>query len=227
MLKGVDVSHWNKVASLKKVNNNDFMIVKLTEGKTYNDKSAEDWIEYAKSCDMLVGVYHYARPEKNGYAVEAAHFVERVKALDLIGEAILALDYEGTALKYGEDWALGFLTTVYEMTGVKPLLYVSSAYTDKFPSVAASDYGLWVADWTGDLKASDYAPWTVVALHQYTNTPIDCDNFHGDADAWAAYAGVKLPAADSADDNDDDSYTIHFCGCELCEAVKAVLKNGG
>ena len=38
-----------------------------------------------------------------------------------IGEAILVLDYEGSAVYQGVGWAKDWMDAVYNMTGVKPL----------------------------------------------------------------------------------------------------------
>ena len=190
-LFGTDQSTWQP----NQVTEGDFIIVKATEGTGYVDPTCDAKYQMNKAAGKLLGVYHYARPDLGTTAEdEAQYFVDNVKGY--IKEAILVLDWE-SANKWDVNWAKRWLDKVYQLTGVKPLIYMSSSVTFAYDwsSVVAADYGLWVANY-GNNDGSDHGCpevgyWGVVAMHQFTSNPIDKDNFFGDANAWKAYAGAS------------------------------------
>lgn len=193
VLEGVDVSHWN---TLEKVlpYNPKFMMIKATEGLTFRDDKALEWRNTASALGVPYGFYHYARAEKNEAGKEADHFVKRVKELCAIGECVLALDFEGKALsiKDVDAWALAFMMRVYELTGVKPLLYVSQSVVPRFKSVAEFGCGLWVARYRNKmLGAGNVKPWKFVAMWQYTSSPIDRNMFYGSEKQFRKYGEVS------------------------------------
>lgn len=193
---GIDISNHNREFVL---NNNmgkhlfataDFVWMKATEGKSFVDKSVDVYVEKADLLDKgVVGFYHYARPDLNGYAEEAGHFCKEVKRLcqGLYSVVLLALDWEGLSLSYSTEWALGWLNCVKDETGIVPLVYVSEsvANSSEWDAIVAEDYGLWVAKW------SAYKPepgaWPFYAFHQYTSSPIDLDIFNGTVSALNKY----------------------------------------
>lgn len=183
MLKGIDISEWQNISPTA-FKDYDFIVIKATEGKTYDDPSMASHAQNAINNGQLVGVYHYARPENNTPEEEVEHFLRIVKPY--IGKAILALDYEGKALKYGSAWAVKWLDLVFEKTGVRPLIYLQGSQVRNYKEVLEKDYGLWVAHWGVD--SPSIAPWGFYALWQYRGDPLDLDLFNGDRAAWAAYA---------------------------------------
>ena len=190
-LFGTDQSTWQP----NQVTEGDFIIVKATEGTGYVDPTCDAKYQMNKNAGKLLGVYHYARPDLGTTAEdEAQYFVDNIKGY--IKEAILVLDWE-SANKWDVNWAKRWLDKVYQLTGIKPLIYMSSSVTFAYDwsSVVAADYGLWVANY-GNNDGSDHGCpevgyWGVVAMHQFTSNPIDKDNFFGDANAWKAYAGAS------------------------------------
>lgn len=163
-------------------------MIKATEGKTYKSAPMLAQAEYALKNNKLIGFYHYARPENGNTAKqEAENFIKAVKPY--IGRAILALDYEGNAHKCGEQWAIDFINYIYKKTGVLPMFYTSEAYLKRYPGVAATNAGLWVAKYSK--KAPVIAPWKIKAMWQTTSEPYDKDRFYGNANTWAAYAKVN------------------------------------
>lgn len=199
MLSGYDISHHNykTIAQnggrhLRMVARDGFIIMKATEGRTFDDPRC---LEYARTIGdaailqdkACVGFYHYARPEYNSAAEEAQHFVNVIRPY--IGHAFLALDFEGRALSVpdGEIWARKWLDTVKLLTGVKPVLYVQKSDFKRFENVAAADYGLWLAAWQKG-KPKDIKPWPIMALWQYDTVGLDKDLFFGSAAAWHKYA---------------------------------------
>ena len=195
MLFGVDLSHWNKNEWGKESNLWDipqFALFKATEGKTYIDPCARDYFTSAKKHDILPGFYHYARPENNTPAEEATHFYSVVH--DITSgkpeNVLLALDWEGNALKEPLTWAREWLDLVYQATGIKPLFYCQRTFVKNCDIIAAGDNGLWIADWRADIEhyQMDYKPWPVWAIRQTGDKPFDTDIFNGDFDQLKAYA---------------------------------------
>lgn len=192
VLQSCDVSSWQ---SLGVADGYQGVIIKSTEGVGYVDPMCDSHYQRAKANGQLLGVYHYARPDLgNTPEAEAQFFVDNIRGY--IGEAILVLDWE-SASKWDVNWAKRWLDKVKALTGVKPLIYMSSSVTFAYDwsSVVAADYGLWVANY-GNNDGSDHGCpevgyWGVVAMHQFTSNPIDKDNFFGDANAWKAYAGAS------------------------------------
>lgn len=183
MIKGIDISEWQAISPTA-YKDYDFIMIKATEGKTYDDPNMASHAQNAINNGQLVGFYHYARPENNTAEEEVEHFLRIVKPY--IGKAILALDYEGKALKYGSAWALKWLDLVFEKTGVRPLIYLQGSQVKNYKAVLEKNYGLWVAHWGVD--SPTIAPWGFYAMWQYRGDPLDLDLFNGDRASWEAYA---------------------------------------
>jgi GH25 family lysozyme M1 (1,4-beta-N-acetylmuramidase) len=175
--------------------------MKATEGCGFVDGSCDTKFQINKAAGKLLGVYHFARPDLNFAEDEANFFVNNVRGY--IGEAILVLDWEQPGTQGNVVWAKAWLDKVYELTGVKPLIYMSASVIREYDwsSVASEDYGLWVAGYP-DLRDSfdlpdfiyDVSPWSFYALWQFTNSGgrLDRDVFMGDREAWLKYAGTKI-----------------------------------
>ena len=204
MLKGIDISHWQKGIDLGAIDV-DFVICKATEGNGYTDEMCDAFYQKAKSLGKKLGVYHFARPDLGNTAeAEADWFIK--ETLGYHKEAMLVLDWESGDLT-NVAWAKAWLDRVYSKTGVKPVIYMSASvmHGADWSSVVKSDYGLWVAnygtnDGTAQESVFDRYPlkyWSFYALWQYTskgrlngyNGNLDLNYFSGDSSAWDKYAG--------------------------------------
>lgn len=193
---GIDISNHNREFVLS---NNmgkhlfataDFVWMKATEGKSLVDKSVEDYVKKSRLTDKdVIGFYHYARPDLNTYHEEAMHFCAEVKRLarETHSVILLSLDWEGPSLSYSTEWALNWLRTVEETTGIKPLVYVSEsvANSTEWDVIVDDDYGLWVAKWSSNKP--EPGAWPFYAFHQYASSPVDLDIFNGTASALKKY----------------------------------------
>lgn len=212
MLYGIDISHHNKN---HRITNEQFVICKATEGKTYLDPEFHNNIKKALEKGCLIGAYHFARPENNTAYDDAVNFVNAVKPY--LGQILLVLDYEGKALTVGKEiWAHKFLYTVENMTGVKPLIYLQKSALKGYPNLAKLGYKLWLADYSTSGK--NVSPWGGYTLLQYTNKPVDKDKFYGNEKDWGVLC--RKGAYTEKQDNEQDS---RFCGCAICSAVKDAL----
>lgn len=200
-LNGIDISGYQAVAAASEVPA-DFVIVKATEGNTYTSKSCDGQVQGALRARRLVGVYHFASG-KPGAVAEADYFVNAIRGY--VGKAILVLDWEAGAVAKGPAYAKAFLDRVKALTGVRPMIYMSTSVVNgwDWSAVKAADYGLWAAAYGSNPRRTAYeaagAPsvkhWGTPALFQYGSNfhagghgPLDIDIFYGDRKAWAAYA---------------------------------------
>lgn len=190
-LFGTDQSKWQA----NQVTEGSFILVKATEGCGYVDPTCDAKYQLNKQAGKLLGVYHYARPDLgNTPEAEAQYFVDNIRGY--IGEAIIVLDWE-SANKWDVNWAKRWLDKVKDLTGIKPMIYMSSSVTFAYDwsSVVAGDYGLWVANYGNNDGSNHGCPgvgyWSIVAMHQYTSIPLDKDEFFGDENTWRAYAGAS------------------------------------
>jgi lysozyme len=205
-LKGIDTSKWQ--AGLPDATiEADFIIFKATEGVGYTDLDCTASYAEAKAAGKLLGVYHFARPDGNGPIEEADWFLSQIQGY--IGEAIMVLDWEQDP-KSNVAWAKQWLDRVYNKTGIRPMIYMSTSVVNSYnwSSVADAGYALWVAqyadmqpDYNYDMSHAGAAPdvnwWPAgYAMWQWTSSGIlngyggrlDCNLFYGDAKAWKAFA---------------------------------------
>lgn len=178
MLKGIDISHHNRISVLSHaINLNDFafVIMKATEGATFVDPCFKIYNKEINQ-NIIKGYYHFARPDINpNPSVEAYHFCRTVGEL---GEhALIALDWEAKALKYPVTWALLWCKTVEQYYGKKPLIYCSESYVKNLSLLKKNNNGLWVAKYSSKIPVTK--PYRTYALWQYTSRPYDKDVFNG------------------------------------------------
>ena len=203
MLKGIDISmHNGNAVNLEY----DFVIMKASEGVGYKDPLLDSHYNRlsgrtdGKPCDKLYGFYHYARPDLKGNTpeAEAEWFVSLVGHHK--GHCLYCLDWEGKSLAYDADYAKRWLDRVYQLTGVKPLIYLqgSEAVKSKYKAIANDDYGLWVAHW--GVNDPNFANWRFWAMWQYQGSPLDKNYFNGTADRFKKYCKSDLVTAPVSND---------------------------
>lgn len=180
----------------------DFIIFKATEGVGYVDNDCNPSYQEAKAAGKQRGVYHFARPDGNDPVSEAKWFVSQVQGY--LGEALLMLDLEVDPIT--PQWALQWLDTVYELTKVRPVIYMSqSKFNTGDWSAVWKNYAAWVAAYGANNQQNGYgspaAPvsingdWTIVGW-QYTSKGrlpgyggnLDLDIAYLDAAGWQKYA---------------------------------------
>lgn len=153
---GVDVSHhqgdinWTQVYNDNKV----FAFVKSTEGMTYTDPQFVTNMQNGTAAGVVMGAYHFARPDNNSATDDANNFVNI--ASSYVGDGYLppVLDLEdpgnGTSLTsiYTSTqltaWVQQWIDVVVAATGVQPIIYTSTNYAEYLNS-SLNVYGLWIA----------------------------------------------------------------------------------
>lgn len=199
-LYGYDISTWQTVGTGDSAG--DFVICKATGSDmgNYVDSKCDAHYQRAKEQGKLLGVYHFANPYAGSAEEQAQFFVDNIRGY--IGEAILVLDWEMGVEQTG--WAKAWLDKVHELTGVKPLIYMSASVVNGYDwsAVAGADYGLWIAGYPAEYNVPnpptpsvDNMPfgtgaWGFWAIWQYSSSAgsLDLDIANMDRDAWMAYA---------------------------------------
>lgn len=216
-LKGLDISDYQRGINLDNIDY-DFMICKATEGTSCIHTTCDPYIQKAIAAGKLWGFYHFMNKEDP--VAQANYFYQNCK--NYFGHGIPVLDYEMYG-RIGTDGAKRFLDRIYELTGVRCIVYMSrSVCTEEDWSAIAPNHGLWVAQYANDnetgyqddpwLPSGGFGAWDVAAIHQYTSHGrlsgysgnLDLDIAHMSADAWGKYAN---PSGDDMSDVPTADYT--------------------
>lgn len=209
MLKGIDISKYQGQPDFDAISRDlDFVLMRSSIGcpdpgenpEQYRDSQFARNQSEARRVGILRGFYHAARPDFNDPIPEAEQFVYSIG--DLKAGEVVALDFEVSTNKDVVDWCFQFLSRVYILTGIKPLLYIDLSHArgyDWSPVVQAG-FGLWLARW--DYNPDGSAPatqWPVIAFRQYSNhesvgglNPVDGDVFYGDSGAFQKYGKPEI-----------------------------------
>ena len=142
-ISGIDVSHWQGTIDWTLVGNDGYVFswVKATEGMTYTDPNFFTNIEDGITAGLIMGAYHFARPDNNSAQQDATNFLNN--AADYIGTGFLppVLDLENpysngqaillTEMFTSEElslWVQEWMNEVESETGVVPYLYINANY---------------------------------------------------------------------------------------------------
>lgn len=205
-MNGIDVSNWQRGIDVTQMQDVEFVIAKATEGVGYVNPDCDRVYHDAKESGKKTGVYHFAR--KGDAIAQAKYFVDHISGY--VGQSVLVLDYESSAVDQGVGWAKDWLDAVYNMTGVKPVIYMSNSVVHKYDwSEVAKNYSLWNAGYPLGYNTIygfvDTPPMRYdlgvfsdnTSLYQYTSSGrlngwtgnLDLDLFYGDVADWDALAG--------------------------------------
>jgi len=200
-IHGIDVSGWQGPVDWGAVRRSGrlFGFAKATEGATFvDDTFAANRAGMSLAGMTLHGFYHFARPDRNSAAAEAANFLRTVGAMGP-GE-VPVLDLEVGAGPGVGDWAAEWLRLVAQGTGRTPILYSYQSFLYSIPTSRLTAYPLWIASWGNDDGAiPSVAPstdrWKSWTWWQYTsksvvpgvNGHVDESLFAGTAQQLAAF----------------------------------------
>ena len=182
-MKGVDVNgakgaiDWRRV----KADGIGFAFVKATEGRTFDDERFSFNRRAAKAAGLVVGAYHYARPDNNTPEAEAEHFLRVARPKR--GELLPALDWETDPPTAA--WALRFLRAVESEIGRPPILYTYPEFLRRTGHLSDFHcYPLWYSRFgpnDGQIHAASPPPGFRFAVHQFTSAG-QVDGIEGRAD---------------------------------------------
>lgn len=212
MLYGIDISSWQEGIDIPQIATQiDFMICKCTDGLYFKDNPFEDFMQAGSDNNLLLGMYHFA--ENQSPTRQADYFYKACK--DWIGRAIPFLDLEDDNIQDWENFATQFCERFESLSGVRPILYISNGYTERFSKQFSLKYNLWVAEyWYANVKNFTYlrwadwpetAPWPDALMWQFTSAGklkgfdgnLDLDYFYGNRGDWESLTeGVDMAISD-------------------------------
>lgn len=181
-MEGIDVHgdkgliDWAKVAASGRT----FAFVKASEGATFVDKRITQNLEQARLHDILVGPYHYARPDNRsqlaGARLEAETFCAVLVAsgYDEKIHARPVLDIEVGSGNLS-PWAYTFCAWVEELLDVTPMIYSYTYFIrEHLMGRELARFPLWLAnyginDGVRHVILAGVGPWSAWAVHQYTS----------------------------------------------------------
>src|SRR5690349_11685784 len=156
---GVDVSHYQGVIDWTTAHNAgvSFAFTKATEGVDFIDSNFTQNMTGAKAADVLIGPYHFARPDSfntdpNDAANEANDFVDAIApyytgpnltlrpVLDL--ETLGGVSNEATFLS---QWVRNFAQVVHSRLGFDIMIYCDRDFAQHYLASDLNQYPLWIA----------------------------------------------------------------------------------
>ena len=163
---GIDVSHhqgkinWPEVVAMDvdgiKI---EFAFFKATEGITRKDRQFERNWKRAGEVGIIRGAYHFFHPTRDAEA-QALAFIQMVELE--VGDMPPILDIEVSNRKSKKDIVEGALTwcrVVEAHYGIKPIIYTSPGFYDKYLADDFEDYPLWIAHYHKKNPRMDHRKW--------------------------------------------------------------------
>lgn len=219
MINGIDISNHQSGMDLCSVladNPVSIVIVKGTEGVSYADPYMHRFVDIALANGCMVGIYHFARPERNTALAEAAWFLKHFQKYK--GKAVPVLDWESDG-SWDVEWAQKWLERVELLTGSTPMFYTYQAVENKYDFTPINKYPLWIARYKDheadngfDLSRAGMLPvvkhWDKYVMWQWTssgrlngyNGDLDLDAYYGTEADWNRWvSGGTKPKADPID----------------------------
>ncbi|MEO8477890.1 MAG: glycoside hydrolase family 25 protein [Actinomycetota bacterium] len=167
-IPGIDISHWQGTIDWARVagSGKAFVFMKATDDDNYVDPTFAANRAGARANGLLVGAYHFARPDPStGDARREARFFVKV-ADPSPGSLLPVLDIEtsqGLDQQGVTRWARTWVAEVRALTGVTPLVYTSpygwQTRTGDTRLVARDGAPLWVAHWGVSSPTLPAADW--------------------------------------------------------------------
>jgi lysozyme len=179
----IDISSNNSPPDFGRVKHDGVLgvIIKATEGLTFNNPRLEsDW-ERAAKAGLVVGSYHFARedthPGKSGAQAEAQHYVRTMMRIPGHGKGrvwhkgnfLPILDFEkGTGDHKYSPWRDAFYDEVRRLVGHYSILYTSPGFNN-WAKPNVKDNRLWVAHYTSASQPNQVPGYSGYDLWQFTD----------------------------------------------------------
>ena len=219
-VNGIDVSNWQGNIDWNAVSSDGQVYAwsKATEGMTYQDPQFINNMTNGLSAGVVMGAYHFARPDNNLATEDAANFLAHASpyigpgflppVLDLEnpysgGQAILLSDlFTSTELS---NWALEWMSMVENETGVSPMIYINGIYANYLNS-SLNTYGLWFAQpdelMTPPTNIGNWSNWSFKQYSWWGEVSgivgdVDLNIFNGSINEFNDLIGVTSAQIDS------------------------------
>ncbi len=195
-IHGIDVSRYQRYISWPAVSSMNvlgiklgFCFIKATRGTGHTDPQfARNW-KKSKQAGLVRGAYHYFISTQSGLE-QANHFLRVTRFSP--GDLPPVLDLEeakGVTVAQLRQEALVWLATVEKATGIRPILYTSVGFYERYLGRVFDSYPLWVAHHYQPVQPSIRRSWT---FWQHSDAgrvngiegPVDFNVFNGDSTAF-------------------------------------------
>lgn len=195
--EGVDVSHWDGTvdfSAVKAGGHGDFAIIKVSDGTNYTDPQWQTLTAGAIHAGVPFGFYHYFHPGSDTYgAAQAEYFASKISNLDY--DVVPAVDVEetdGCSNAQLQSSLRAFIDRFTALTGVKPMIYASTAFINEHIGGGFTDCGLWQAQYAS--AAGNVAGWGHnYTVWQYTGDKVYIAGINTTVDLDTANSGVYMP----------------------------------
>jgi lysozyme len=194
---GVDVSRYQefarKNADQMYQNGIRFSWIKATETINYQDPLFLRHYMDLKSVGILVGAYHFVRP--NNILKQATNFLNAVRSTEF--ELPYALDCEVSGITESE--VIKMLEVLRVETGVTSCIYTNESFGNQiFKSEYVSEYPIWVASWTKAAKPSLPGVWKKNGKYLAWQYAVESSSEYGmkgeiDKDRWGNLSDFPIP----------------------------------
>lgn len=180
MLNGFDFSQWNSDAQVSKWYGwADFVIHKLTEGRTFTDPKALARAAMFKD-GKPVFWYHLVRPDNhNSAADEAANYVSKLAQVEKHGRFGLALDLENSYVPYNSpkstlDWLKELVVNIKKAYNKPIMCYMGDLYPDFwYKELEEIGCKFWIAYWSGHEPKHNWTMWQNTSKYEGENLDHD------------------------------------------------------
>lgn len=152
-IHGIDISHYQGKVFWQALGQNHrttYVYLKATEGGNRIDQLYADNIFYAHQQDMLVGSYHFFRPQVP-VAVQLKNFTTQCRPADQDLLPLIDVEMLGKlSVEAFRDSLSRFLLLVENYYHAKPLVYSGRNFYNKYLQHALDDYPLMIAMYNTD-----------------------------------------------------------------------------
>ncbi len=157
---GIDVSKHNGEIDFEKVAADDyqFVFIKASEGKTYQDEAFARNYEGARDAGLKVGAYHFFRKNRTGEE-QAANLLNVVKGKELDLPLVIDLEDDwGNGATTSRETALKRLLEMIEILddkGYDVMIYTNLDGYGKYYMGMLGDHDLWLCSFTSPDMLTD------------------------------------------------------------------------
>lgn len=195
MIKGIDSSHYNPDLDYNQAKKDgyEFIMMKATEGKTYQDPKFGERLPKAKESGLLTGAYGFSRPGSNKPEEEAAALLSQIKAVGGVDLPPM-LDMEDNGGLSDADlqkFCTSWREEIQKTDKRKPILYVNVNFYNKLKPIV-KDFVLWLAEYgVKEPQIKEYSFWQFSDSEAIQGGKFDGDTFNGSLDDLQALCEIQ------------------------------------
>lgn len=169
-IKGIDISNNNESIDFSQVSDDkiEYVYMKASEGKTFQDSKLEGFYNACKSNGLKVGAYHFltytSAPE-----AQAENFYKKINVFEweLIPMLDIEIEFEGLC-----DYVIRFINAFEKLCPLQLGIYSYTGFINNIEDIQniIKDYPFWEANYNDDPWNLPFNFFTNRIGHQYTET---------------------------------------------------------